>query len=445
MASVINDPNGRRRIQFESPEGGRRTIRLGKVSERNAESFKFRVEQLLAAKLLGSPLDAETARWVADLDSGIAKKLARVGLIPDREPRREQTVGPFIEAYVARRVDVSPHTRRIWRQTARLLAEYFGADRPLSTITRGEASEWRLSLVGKGMADASVRKHCGFAKHFFAQAVDRELITTNPFGKLVSAPVGNEARKRFVSRGDIQKVLDACPDAQWRLIVALSRYGGLRCPSEHLALTWDDIDFVNNRIVVHSPKTAKHEGRASRVIPLFPELRPYLEDARELSDGKSPFVVTRYRDGNANLRTTFEKIVRRAGLAPWPKIFHNLRASRATELAAEHPAHIAAAWLGHSTVVAQKHYWQVTDADFERAITGPEKSDAKCGALEAQKAAQRVRAGNRDESQDSSSTSDHERDYTLCGASSRNAAKEMAEVHGNRTHQPHDCHAVQRF
>lgn len=53
-----------------------------------------------------------------------------------------------------------------------------------------------------------------------------------------------------------------------------------------------------------------------------------------------------------------------------------MRASRATELAAEFPAHVAAAWLGHSTLIAQKHYWQVTDADFERAT----KRGAKSGA-----------------------------------------------------------------
>jgi len=51
-------------------------------------------------------------------------------------------------------------------------------------------------------------------------------------------------------------------------------------------------------------------------------------------------------------------------------LFQNLRASRATELASEHPAHVAAAWLGHSTLVANKHYWQVTDADFAKAIAG---------------------------------------------------------------------------
>src|SRR5436305_6668827 len=30
---------------------------------------------------------------------------------------------------------------------------------------------------------------------------------------------------------------------------------------------------------------------------------------------------------NCNLRTQFLKIIRRAGLTPWPRLFHNLRAS----------------------------------------------------------------------------------------------------------------------
>ena len=79
-------------------------------------------------------------------------------------------------------------------------------------------------------------------------------------------------------------------------------------------------------------------------------------------------MITRYRDTNANLRTQLLRIIAKAGLKPWPKLFQNLRASRATELAAEHPAHVAADWLGHSTTIADKHYWQVTDADFDRAI-----------------------------------------------------------------------------
>ncbi|RIK79379.1 MAG: integrase [Planctomycetota bacterium] len=430
MASIAREKNGTRRILFVAPDGERRQFRLGKVSQRTAEGMKCRVEQLLESLNFKRPMEPNLAQWVMDLEPPMAKKLARVGLIPDPEPKPSATLNAFIEGYISRRNDVSPHTRRIWRQTLRLLSGHFGADKPLGDITRGDAADWRLSLVAAKMADASVRKHCGFAKHFFAQAVDRELVAVNPFAKLVSAPVGNAARQYFVTREETAKILDAAPDAEWRLIIAMSRYGGLRCPSEHLALAWADVDWERNRITVRSPKTARHAGHESRIVPLFPELRPYLEAVFDAAAPGSEFVIERYRDPNANLRTQLERIIRRAGLKPWPRITHNLRASRATELAADYPAHVAAAWLGHSTLVAQKHYWTVTDGDFERAI----QSGAESGARSAQNAAQRACAPNRNESNEQSatvcvvSTSAKFCDTPLTGA------KKMAEVHGNRTH-----------
>ena len=47
-----------------------------------------------------------------------------------------------------------------------------------------------------------------------------------------------------------------------------------------------------------------------------------------------------------------------------------MRQSRAIELARDYPAHVATAWLGHSAQVAMRHYWRVTEADFEKAVGG---------------------------------------------------------------------------
>jgi len=65
-----------------------------------------------------------------------------------------------------------------------------------------------------------------------------------------------------------------------------------------------------------------------------------------------------------NLRTTFNKIVKRAGLKP----FQNLRSTRETELMEIYPAHVVVAWIGHSEKVARQHYLQTTDAHFEKAV-----------------------------------------------------------------------------
>jgi hypothetical protein len=155
---------------------------------------------------------------------------------------------------------------------------------------------------------------------------------------------------------------------EWKLLFALSRYGGLRCPSEHLALTWADIDWERDRIRVRSPKTEHHEGKDHRIIPLFPELRPYLLDALEQAEAGVPHVIARYRDCNANLRTQLNRIIERAGLTPWPKLFHNLRATRQTELAENFPLHVVCAWIGNSAAVAKEHYLQITDDHFTLAL-----------------------------------------------------------------------------
>jgi hypothetical protein len=83
-------------------------------------------------------------------------------------------------------------------------------------------------------------------------------------------------------------------------------------------------------------------------VPIFSERRPFLDDAYELAqEAGAVYVITRTRDSEKNLRTYFLRIIKKAGVKPWPKLFHNLRASRESELAAAYPMHVITAWLGH--------------------------------------------------------------------------------------------------
>ena len=80
MAS-IGEENGNRRILFYDPSGKRKTVRLGKVSKRIAETAKFHIEGLLAAKTAGHSPERETAQWLAGVDDIIYKRLVNVGLV----------------------------------------------------------------------------------------------------------------------------------------------------------------------------------------------------------------------------------------------------------------------------------------------------------------------------------------------------------------------------
>ncbi|MDB5313113.1 MAG: integrase family protein [Gemmataceae bacterium] len=62
------------------------------------------------------------------------------------------------------------------------------------------------------------------------------------------------------------------------------------------------------------------------------------------------------------------KIVKRAGLKTWLRLFHNLRSGRETDLMKGHPIHAVCVWIGNTPAVALKHYLQVLDSDFDRAV-----------------------------------------------------------------------------
>ena len=52
MASIARDPNGKKRIQFVTSEG-RKSLRLGKCSMRQAEAFKVQFENRVSVRLAG--------------------------------------------------------------------------------------------------------------------------------------------------------------------------------------------------------------------------------------------------------------------------------------------------------------------------------------------------------------------------------------------------------
>jgi integrase len=367
MASITTDPRGNRAIQFVDLDGKRRTIRLGKLSAEKAQTVKLKIEDLAAAKATGHAPKRETTVWLTGVGDVLRGRLAGVGLI---EKVSSTTLAGFVDEYIRQRVDVKGTTAIVYLRVRRYLVDHFGPDRALRSIRSGDAEEWRLHLIGSGKAENTVRRSVGVAKQWFRAAVRRRFIDENPFADLTSAVKSNQARYHFITPADAEKVLQACPNAEWRLMFALARYGGLRVPSEILRLRWCDVDWDKGRFIVHSPKTEHHEGGASRIVPIFPELRTYLLEAFDAAEAGAEYVVTRYRDAGVNLRTTLEKIISRAGLKSWPKLWQNLRSSRQTELMERFPAHVVCDWIGNSAAVALKHYLQVTDSHFDTAIAG---------------------------------------------------------------------------
>ncbi len=364
MASVNKDSKGWR-VMVVMPDGQRKTIRLTGMNKAKAEQVGRHVDELVQAKGSGQPIERQTALWLPTIGQKLHDKLSNAGLIHQRV---SADLGEFVAEYIHRRSDVKPGTTMNLKSCERNLVDFFGASKPMRSITVKDATLFRQWLLDhEQQAENTLRRRCGRARQFFKAAVKARLIDENPFEGMPVTVTGNRSKERFVTEEESQMILKACPDAQWRLIFSLCRYGGVRCPSEIVSLTWGDILWDADRIIVRSPKTERYKGQDSRVIPMFPELLIPLREVFEQAPPGTVPVITRYRRANQNLRTTFDKIVTRAGLTLWDKPFQNLRATRETELMEIYPAHVVVAWIGHSEKVARKHYLQMTDAHFERA------------------------------------------------------------------------------
>ena len=378
MATLYTDKRGEVRIQWLVDGIERRSISIGSLSDSDAETWKKHVEHLLEVNEKGEPPSIATTKWLQQLGDKLHQRLAKNGLVGSRETKAAErmTLSKWLDTYIEERKDVKHSTFETYEKARDCLIAHFGKTKLLRDIRPHEANRWRIWLATSGnrrdktrttMADATVRRRTGAAKQFFTEAVSRGLVASNPFEKLTSHVDGNDKRQFFVPADWIERCIDVAPDVEWRTIIALARFGGLRCPSEVFRLKWEDVNLPEGTMVVHASKTEHHKDGGIRICPIFPELRPYLERAWDYAPDKAVYVCGRYGGTSINPRTTFEKVIKRAGLKPWPRLFQNLRATRETELLQKWPVADVVSWIGNSEVVAMKHYAMATDDSFKRA------------------------------------------------------------------------------
>jgi hypothetical protein len=113
---------------------------------------------------------------------------------------------------------VKPRTTERYSQARRLLLGYFDAAKLLHEFTSADADNWRIWLLTKaqggnrGLADNTVRRHCGRVRQFFRAAIKQKkatLVEENPFAGLPAVVRANRARQYFVTREETAAAIAA--------------------------------------------------------------------------------------------------------------------------------------------------------------------------------------------------------------------------------------------
>lgn len=354
-------------FRFRRPDNNSRTtIRLHDATERYAIEAGEQLDILIQANQLQTDLPPRTMRWLSEVPERFYDRLVGAGLVEPRVEKNSVKLDEFLDGYVALKSadgsfkgEWSKSTTTKRKQSVKDLVQYFGGNKDIRDVSVQDGQKWKNWLLGeksRNLSPASTSKKIKDARQFFEHAIDLDLIERNPFTKVKLPPQDNPDRMRYVSASEVNAVLDVVTDREFRLTIALARFAGFRTPSEAQQLRWNDIDRGSKIMLVQSPKLRQNSTRGRRTCPIFPELVPHF-DAFPAPTNRQQLVLPGLR--SQNLRTQFCRYVVEAGLTPWPKLFHNLRASALTDLVEIHSLPSVCKWLGTSPKIAMKHYFML--------------------------------------------------------------------------------------
>lgn len=328
-------------------------------------------------------------------------------------------------------------TKNLWRYAQDCLCEYFGCDCRPNTITAMQARRFEKSLFARERpAFCRVGKILSICRQIFKEMRNQGIVFENPFATpcrsrkrvyvnestvghiledgifLEMNPVVRKVREKDGRKAarkrdpdefilpDIDRKISGeqavfhdefekdsvegrglkkqLYDHEWRLMIALSRFCGLRVPTEVLALTWNCIHL--DEMTIHVPATSENSGRK---VPIFAKNRLVLNMLAQVFEAVRPeepsaYLFTQLREEYGNgvgvekMNRRLSNIVDRIGEFSWKGGFLDLRWSLEKDLALtrKFDPHVIAYWLGHEHAFAGNHKELPKKSDYLKALAG---------------------------------------------------------------------------
>ncbi|OAQ21031.1 tyrosine-type recombinase/integrase [Thermosulfurimonas dismutans] len=272
----------------------------------------------------------------------------------DRGPK--VPFGRFVEEFLRwAESTLKPATSETYRHALKHALEVFGASRTLDSIRSRDLDALLVHLRQKGLSPVSVNKVFRHLKAAFSKAVEWSYLRENPVKRGNPLRVQREL-PRFLSQGEILRLLRAIEDPHFRAFVRFALFSGLR-RSELLALTWEHLDLKRGFVRVPLGK-----GTEERFLPISSRLREVIEDLRALGVKGRLFPWSR-----SYVSHRFQRYARKAGLSGVR--LHDLRHTFASHLVmAGVDIRTVQKLMGHADIKATMVYAQLSPDHLREAM-----------------------------------------------------------------------------
>lgn len=320
--------------------------------------------------------DARTA----EMDHGlIASKVIANAMEVERIATGRELRFPTLRAFLndfltAKTINKKTATVASYRKTVNQFLEHMGAeaDKPLSRVRPSDVQGFIQARMDQGTAPATVRQAIVVLRMMFKRALDEGMCAINPVAT-VEVPDGESKAKLPFSDEEVQMILRACPDDEWRALVYLGYYTGARM-SDCVSFTWESFELGDTPKLTYRQKKTGKGSKGLVTIAVHPALRKRLLDWRKASKGgKEGFVLPglagKPLGGNKGPSTLFMQIVKAAGIDPCHsvtgrskqprKCFHSFRTTLVSRLQSlEVPLETRMDIVGHASAGVHKGYSQ---------------------------------------------------------------------------------------
>lgn len=235
----------------------------------------------------------------------------------------EKTISGWLNEWLKQKQGTTkPATQARYKASVKAILMHLGqeqSDMPLDNLTIGKLRSFRDKLKAEGRTAKTTNHYLKDLNSALLAAVKEGIIKRSPGENLEPLPEEDSTGREPLSFAQIGKIIQAAPSEEWRGIILLGAFGGLRL-GDAARITRGSIDLKEKVIRFKPQKTArkKEAKKAPILLPMHAELIRHFENIELPSDLSAPVFPSLARvsvAGNNGLSSRFVRIMEAAGVS----------------------------------------------------------------------------------------------------------------------------------